>query len=123
MGFFNNKNKDEKEDVKITQFLLENEEIEKVFGIVDKVYVTNKRIIFKDLDLDLSLKAKKILEIVFINLDKIDGFSYVETTNLVANRIISIKSRGFSHDMKFSKVSEKEIIDFCKYLSQKILDI
>ncbi len=119
MGLFGTKKtEEEKKYEEIGKFLLDDEEIELEFGNVDKAYITNKRIIFKDISLTLN---GDLVEMVFIPFSKLDGVSYVELNKLAFNRAVRIKSRGFSHDMGFVKAQEDECIAFCKKLSEIML--
>lgn len=118
MGLFSSKTDEEKQFDAIGKYLLDGETIEMEFGNVDKAYITNKRIIFKDISLSLS---GDLLEMVFIPFSKIDGVSYVELNKIAFNRAIRIKSRGFNHDMGFVKAQEAQCIEFCKKLNEIML--
>ena len=112
------KSKEEKKFDEIGKYLLESEVVEYEFGKIDKAFITNKRIIFKDIS--ISLKSD-VLEMVFIPFSKLDGVSYVEIAKLSWNRAVRIKSRGFSHDMGFTKKDESECIAFCNKLCEIML--
>jgi hypothetical protein len=118
MGLFSSKSQEDKYFEKIGKYLLDGEKVEVEFGNVDKAYITNKRVIFKNISISLS---GDLLEMVFIPFSKIDGVSYVELNKMVFNRAVRIKSRGFSHDMGFTQSQENECIEFCKKLSEIML--
>ena len=114
-GYSNQKKKKFEE---IGRYLLEGEKIELKFGNIDKAYITDKRIIFKDISLTLN---GDLMEMVFIPFSKLNGVSYVELNKFSFNRAVRIKSRGFNHDMGFVKSQENECIEFCKKLNQIML--
>jgi hypothetical protein len=118
MGLFSSKTQEEKDFENIGKYLLDGEKVEVEFGNVDKAYITNKRVIFKNISVSFS---GDLLEMVFIPFSKIDGVSYVELNKMAFNRAVRIKSRGFSHDMGFVKSQENECIEFCKRLSEIML--
>lgn len=120
MGLFGPKQTEEEfRHEEIGRFLLDNEVIIHEIGNIDKSFITNKRVIFKDVSFTLN---SDLLEMVFIPFSKIDGVSYVERNKSVINRVVRIKTRGFSHDMGFMKAQEDECVDFCKKLGQIMLD-
>lgn len=118
MGLFSSKSEEEVRFQAIGKYLLDGEIVELEFGNIDKAYITNKRIIFKDISLTLN---GDLLEMVFIPFSKLDGVSYVELNKLAFNRAVRIKSRGFNHDMGFFKAQENECIEFCKKLNEIML--
>ena len=118
MGLFNRRTEEEKRHQEIGRFLLPGEEIELEFGNVDKAFITNKRVIFKDISVSFT---SDLLEMVFIPLTRLDGVSYVEMNKMVFTRAVRIKSRGFSHDMGFAKAQEDECIQACQRLSEIML--
>ena len=105
----------------IQKFLLDGETIEESLGFLDNIYLTNKRVIFQELN--LIAKDGVVKELVFIPLSKIDGISYIETNDVSFNRSIKVKTRGFSHEIKFGKNSSDKAVDFCKLISQNILEL
>lgn len=105
----------EKPENEFEKFLLEEETIDRIFGLVDKIVATNKRLIFKDVN--LSLKEKKSKEVVFINYEKIDGLSIIYSTMTLTPFIVAIKTRGYKHDITLP--DEAACIEFINYITKK----
>lgn len=121
--FFQKKTEDKEVVIskEIQKFLLDGEILEQSLGFLDNIYLTNMRVIFQELNLIAKDGITK--ELVFIPLSKIDGVSYIETRNLGFDRIIKIKTRGFSHEIKFGRNNVDKAADFCKLICEKILEL
>lgn len=121
--FFQKKTEDKEIVIskEIQKFLLDGETIEQSLGFLDNIYLTNMRVIFEESNLIAKDGITK--ELVFIPLSKIDGVSYIETRNLGFDRIIKIKTRGFSHEIKFGKNNSDKAADFCKLVCKKMLEL
>lgn len=105
----------------IQKFLLDGEILEQSLGFLDNIYLTNMRVIFEESN--IIAKDDILTELVFVPLSKIDSVSYIETKNIVFNRIIKIKTRGFSHEIKFGKNNSDKAADFCKLVCKKMLEL
>ncbi|MEG0517153.1 MAG: GRAM domain-containing protein [Cetobacterium sp.] len=121
--FFQKKTEDKEIIVtkEIQKFLLDGETLEQSLGFLDNIYLTNMRVIFQESN--IIAKDDVLTELVFVPLSKIDGVSYIETKNLTFNRIIKIKTRGFSHEIKFGRNNSDKATDFCKLVCKKILEL
>lgn len=108
------KKEDERFHEEIGKYLLEGEEIIKSFGLIDKAYLTEKRVIFKDKN--ISFSDKTLEETVFIPIKNIDSISIVKTSGIIAPHSVVIKSKGSSNSMRFGK-EDSTVIDFVKAIS------
>ena len=119
MGLFNTKSSEEKRFIEIERYLLDGEEIVFEVGTIDKAFITNYRVIFKDIS--ISLKGD-LMEMVFIPFSKIDGVSFVELNKITFNRAVRIKTGGFRHDIGFAKSEEKDCLELCTRLNKILLE-
>ncbi|MCS5420753.1 MULTISPECIES: PH domain-containing protein [Psychrilyobacter] len=110
-----NKKEEKKLYEEVGKYLLDGETIEKTFGIIDKAYLTNKRVIFKDKN--LSFSDKTLEEMVFIPIKNIDSISIVKTSGIIAPHSVVIKCKGSSNSMRFGK-EDSTVIDFVKAISR-----
>lgn len=98
----------------IGKYLLEGEEVVKSFGLIDKAYLTEKRVIFKDKN--LSFSDKTLEEMVFIPLKNINSVSIVTKKGIVAPNEVIINCKGVRHSMRFGH-GDLNVLDFVKTVS------
>ena len=108
------KKEEQKFNEEIGKYLLEGEEIVKSFGLIDKAYLTEKRVIFKDKN--LSLTDKTLEEMVFIPLKNINSVSIVTKKGIVAPNEVVINCKGVKHSMRFGQ-ADPNVLDFVKTVS------
>ena len=121
MAFFKSKTEKTSEDKyyeEIGKFLLEGESILREFGIIDKAFLTNLRLIFKDVN--LNFKDSTLEEKVFLPLSRIDSIGIKKSAKIIAGNEVIIRARGITHSMRFGKETD-EIVEFTKEVSKVIL--
>ena len=109
-----NKKEEQKFHEEIGKYLLDGEEIIKSFGLIDKAYLTEKRVIFKDKN--LSFSDKTLEEMVFIPLKNINSVSIVTKRGIVAPNEVIINCKGARHSMRFGH-GDLNVLDFVKTVS------
>lgn len=120
MGLFSIKSDEERMHEEVGRFLLEGERVVETFGKrTNPVYMTNVRVVFRNIS-ERAREEKK--EIVMLPFGKIDAVHYVERSAATWGIRARVVSKGLIYDVGFDLGSEEECVKFCNQLNLAVMD-